>query len=341
MSFADPKLQELLKKQKYQLYGKNTAVKKCNWAHNALKQERYCYKRFYGIRSHQCIQFSPTLICNFTCQFCWRIHESDIGIKNMFHKVKFMNSNDLKEIFDAPEEVVKGILWGQQRIMCGYKPFITPAKYEEAMTPKHATLSLTGEPFIYPWIPELIEELKKVGLTVFIVTNGSYPDVLREILIKKSYPTQLYITLPTPDIKDFLRTHRPLENEKAYYQILETLKIIGNGVPFRTVGRLTVADGLNLNNVKGYASLIEIMKPSFIEVKGVVHVGAAEKRLPRSAMPSHEKIYNFSKELESLTRYRIIKESSVSRLIILTNDTENLIVPQLESYSLNLPINND
>ncbi|WP_455464000.1 radical SAM protein [Candidatus Hodarchaeum mangrovi] len=341
MSFADPKLQALLKKQKYQLYGKNTAVKKCNWAHNALKQDLYCYKRFYGIHSHRCIQFSPTLICNFTCQFCWRIHESDIGIKSMFQKYKSMNSDDLREIFDPPEEVVKGIIWGQQRIMCGYKPFITPEKYLEAMTPRHATLSLTGEPFLYPWIPELIDKLKKAGLTVFIVTNGTYPDILREILIKKSYPTQFYVTLPTPDIKDFLNIHRPLEKEKAYYQILETLKIVGNGVPFRTVGRLTVADGLNLDNALGYASLIKLMKPSFIEVKGVVHVGAAEKRLPRSAMPQHEKIYEFSKELESLTGYSIIKESSVSRLIILTNYSENLIVPQLESNFHNLPVLND
>ena len=108
--------------------------------------------------------------------------------------------------------------------------------------------------------------------------------------------------------------------------------IIGEGVPFRTVGRLTVADGLNLIDPKGYAEMINTMKPSFVEVKGVVHVGAAEKRLPRSAMPSHESIKNFSLELEKLTNFKIVAESEVSRLTILSNGTKDLMIPELEDY---------
>ncbi|MHA1971967.1 MAG: 4-demethylwyosine synthase TYW1 [Candidatus Hodarchaeales archaeon] len=337
MSFAEEKLRSLLLKQKYQLYGKNTAVKKCNWAHNALKDDKYCYKRFYGIHSHRCVQFSPTLICNFSCQFCWRVHESDIGIKNMYTLYDANDKEKMEEIFDSPQEVVKGILWGQRRIMCGYKPFVQPEKYEEAMNPRHATMSLTGEPFLYPWIPELIEELRKNKMSVFIVTNGSVPKVMQDILDKKQYPTQLYVTLPAPDMKDFLRTHRPLEKQAAFSKIIETLEIIGKGVPFRTVARLTVADGYNLGNPEGYSKLIEIMKPSFIEVKGVVHVGAAEKRLPRSAMPSHDKIREFALELESLTGYKLVRESRVSRLVILSNGSEPLLAPELEADADKLP----
>ena len=111
MSYSDQKMQNLLKKQKYQLYGKNTSVKKCRWTHNALREDRYCYKRFYGIRSHQCVQFSPTLICNFACQFCWRIHERDIGLPNMYDSYERHNKEKLEEMFDRPKEVVKGIFF--------------------------------------------------------------------------------------------------------------------------------------------------------------------------------------------------------------------------------------
>jgi tRNA wybutosine-synthesizing protein 1 len=331
MSFADQRMQALLKKQKYQLTGKNTAVKKCRWTHNALREDRYCYKRFYGIKSHQCIQFSPILVCNFLCRFCWRIHESDIHIENMYKYYDPYDETKLKEMFDPPKKVAESILTSQQKIISGYKPYVSKEKYEEASKPKHATLSLTGEPFLYPWIPELIQELKAQKLTVFIVTNGSRPETLNSILREKSYPTQLYITLPAPGKKNFMNTHRPLDGAAEMDNIWESLKIIGNGVPFRTVARLTVAEGLNLIDPEGYSEMIGVMNPSFIEVKGVVHVGAAEKRLPRTAMPSHTRIKEFSSNLAKLTEYDIVAESEVSRLVILSNNTEPLVIPELNS----------
>ncbi|MFX0122407.1 MAG: radical SAM protein [Candidatus Hodarchaeota archaeon] len=330
MSAVPEKMRVLLLKQKYQLSGKNTAVKKCNWTHNALRENRLCYKRFYGIQSHRCVQFSPTLICNFSCQFCWRIHESDIGLSNMFIGYDPTDHVKITNMFDRPKMVVDGILEGQRKIICGYKPYIDPVKYQEAMNPIHATMSLTGEPFLYPWIPDLIKELKKHQMTVFIVTNGSIPRTLQAILEAKQYPTQLYITLPAPGKKNFIRTHRPLEKDLALNNIWETLHIVGNGIPFRTVARLTVAEGLNLIDPPGYAEMIGTMKPSFIEVKGVVHVGATEKRIPRSAMPSHNQIYSFAQDLEELTEYKIIRESAISRLVILSNGRTPLVIPNLK-----------
>ena len=331
MSIVPEELRILLKKQKYQLSGKNTAVKKCTWTHNALRENRFCYKHFYGIQSHRCVQFSPTLICNFSCQFCWRIHESDLGLRNMFLDYDPTDQEKLTHMFDEPKAVVKGILEGQRKIISGYKPYVDPEKYNEAMDPKHATMSLTGEPFLYPWIPELIDELKKQKMTVFIVTNGSFPSTLQKIITTKKYPTQLYITLPTPGEKNFIRTHRPIEKKTVLNKIWETLDIIGRGTPFRTVARLTLAEGFNLIDPPGYAEMITTMKPSFIEVKGVVHVGATEKRIPRSAMPSHDQISSFAKELENITEYKIIRESKISRLVILTNGKTPLIIPELNN----------
>jgi tRNA wybutosine-synthesizing protein 1 len=248
----------------------------------------------------------------------------------MFRQYDPRDQEGLKEIFDSPKDVVDALFVSQQKIVCGYKPYVPSDKYNEALNPKHATLSLTGEPFLYPWIPELIEELKKRKLTVFIVTNGSIPSTLQTILEKRSYPTQLYITLPTPGVENFLSVHRPLEREVALENIYNSLKSIGRGVPFRTVARLTVAEGLNLIDPEGYTEMISgMMKPSFIEVKGVVHVGATEKRLPRTAMPSHSRIVSFAKQLEKLTGYKIVAESEVSRLVILSNKSEPLLIPDL------------
>ena len=120
-----------------------------------------------------------------------------------------------------------------------------------------------------------------------------------------------------------------MDKERALQDIRESLQIIGKGVPFRTVGRLTVAEGINLINPEGYAEMITLMKPNFVEVKGVVHVGAAEKRLDRSAMPSHQRIKEFSEELEKLTNYKIIAESEVSRVTILSNGSKPLLIPNL------------
>lgn len=167
-------------------------------------------------------------------------------------------------------------------------------------------------------------------MTVFIVTNGSIPETLSDILRSKKFPTQLYVTLPAPGRKNFFRTHRPLEKDEALKNIRKTLEIIGAYVPFRTVARLTVANGLNLIDPEGYSKMINLMSPSFIEVKGVVHVGATEKRLPRSAMPSHQQVKDFSMKLEKLTGYKIVRESEISRLVILSNETEPLLIPGLD-----------
>jgi tRNA wybutosine-synthesizing protein 1 len=223
----------------------------------------------------------------------------------------------LEQMFDSPAEVADSIIKSQRRIIVGYKPVVSEQRYNEAMDPKHATLSLT------------IDELKKKEMTVFIVTNGSVPNTLLSIIKKKSYPTQLYITLPAPGVKNFIRTHRPLEKVKSLEKIQESLRIIGKGVPFRTVGRLTVAEGLNLIDPEGYAEMINLMRPSFVEVKGVVHVGAAEKRIPRTAMPSHDSIKKFSLKLQELTEYKIIAESEVSRLVILSDGSNDLLIPEL------------
>jgi hypothetical protein len=49
----------------------------------------------------------------------------------------------LEQMFDSPAEVADSIIKSQRRIIVGYKPVVSEQRYNEAMDPKHATLSLT------------------------------------------------------------------------------------------------------------------------------------------------------------------------------------------------------
>jgi tRNA wybutosine-synthesizing protein 1 len=130
-----------LKKQKYHLVGSHSAVKRCKWFYESLTSDRCCYKqKFYGIKSHQCIQMSPALFyCTQQCLFCWRAQNGDLQIK--FDEMKF-------PAWDPPEEVAEGILKAQSKLLGGYKgnPKTNVQKFREAYRPRHVAISLTGEP---------------------------------------------------------------------------------------------------------------------------------------------------------------------------------------------------
>ncbi|MFW9995411.1 MAG: 4-demethylwyosine synthase TYW1 [Candidatus Odinarchaeota archaeon] len=324
MSALNPEIRKLLKKQKYQLAGKATAVKKCLWNHNALRENRFCYKHYYGIDSHRCIQaaVNPAL-CQHDCLFCWRVQARDIRVDpDYFRFIQARDDAEISSFFDSPEIIADKLVDLYRRIVCGYKPFVFPEKYNEAMDPVHVTLSLAGEPLLYPWMAELVDLLKKQGKTVFIVTNGTVPERVKEMKEKNSLPTQLYMTLPAPDEKTYVKTCRPLV-KGTWNKIMETLEAF-NQLDSRTVTRLTVAKEINMVDPKGYSELINRANSSFVEVKGVVVVGGAMKRIERSTMPSHPEIMAFAHKLEEFTDYKIIAEQPESKVAILSNSKHPL-----------------
>src|SRR5208283_881359 len=71
-----------LKKQKYHLVGAHSAVKRCKWLYESIVNDRPCYKqKFYGIKSHTCIQMTPSLYyCTQQCLFCWRAQSGDLQV---------------------------------------------------------------------------------------------------------------------------------------------------------------------------------------------------------------------------------------------------------------------
>jgi len=319
-SVISNEIKKRLAKQGYQLYGKQVAVKKCLWTHNYLKEDRYCYKSAYGIRSHQCIQSTPTLLCNHQCLFCWRLQEKDIGEKPHWK----VDSSE----FDTPEEVYQGLLWGWKRCISGYKPVVSKEKFEEAMAPKHVALSLAGEPTLYPYLNELLVLLKEKGLTTFVVSNGTNPQAFQKMLDEKIFPTQLYITIPAPDKKEYIRTCKPLIKD-GWERINESLELFAK-IPTRTVARLTMAKNINMIRPKDYVPLIKKANPSFIEVKGFVPVGFSQYRVTRDNMPYIEEIIPFTNAInEELPDYKLVFKMDESKVVILSNDKHPLTIEGL------------
>ena len=297
-----------LKKQKYHIIGNHSAIKKCRWTHNSLVKNEVCYKEtFYGLKSHRCLQMSPSVIwCTNNCLFCWRIHPQD----------RSFPFNDLKNI-DDPEFILDGCYNEWKRILSGYKPTshkkVSWEKWNDAQKPFSIAISLSGEPTLYPKINGLIEASFKRGLKVFLVSNGTRPDVI-ETLIP---PSQLYISLSAPNEDIYKKTCAPSYKEN-WRNLLKSLEYLSSfNCP--TVIRLTMVKGLNMSLPEEYAKIILKAEPTYIECKGYVYVGASRNRgLTLDNMPYHHEIKNFAEKLSKLTNYNILDEHQASRVVLLS-----------------------
>ncbi len=296
------KLRKELEHQQYRIVGNHSAVKLCTWTKKSIKDEGVCYKeKFYGIiKSHRCLQMSPNITCDQNCLFCWRIIEKT--------KIK-MEKNEI----DEPKEIIKGCIEQQRLLLSGFGGFkgTNMKKYKEALHPKHAAISLIGEPLLYPKISELIEEFHRQGFTTFLVTNSQHPEILQHI----SEPTQLYISVDAPDKETYKMLDRPA-NKDFWERLLKSLEIM-NSFSCRKVIRLTMVKGYNMKNPEGYAKLINIANPDFVELKAYMHVGESRKRLPREAMPFHEDVKEFAEKVSELSGYPYKDEQKESRVVLL------------------------
>lgn len=295
----------------YRLVGRNVAVEICRWTKNALRRGRMCYKRWYGVSSHRCIQMTPNLnFCNFKCVFCWRMH-----LEGRFELPRGWE-------WDKPREVLDGIIQAQRELLIGFKgnPEVPRERFLEAMFPRHVAISLDGEPALYPMLAELIREIKARGMTAFLVTNGSVPQRLEELVDKNAEPTNLYISVygPTKDV--FERSARPVA-PSLWESVLESLDLIPR-FHSRTVFRMTMVRGLNMVYPEKWAKLILRGQPKFVELKGYTWIGESQKRLPREAMPTLEEIGKFAQEIEELTGYKTILADDKSRVVMLVRDHE-------------------
>jgi tRNA wybutosine-synthesizing protein 1 len=299
---------QTLKSQKYHLVGRHSAVKRCRWLYESLIHSRPCYKqKFYGIKSHQCVQMTPAVVyCTLHCRFCWRLQSGDLEFR--------WDETDLPE-WDSPEEIVEGCVREQMRILSGYKgnPKTNPEKYREALTPRHAAISLAGEPTLYSHLEGLIHEFHKRGFTTFLVTNGTVPQALSQL---SEEPTQLYVSVSAFDKKTYVKTCRP-QIPDAWERLNETLSFLPS-FKCPTVIRITLVRDLNLKHPELYARLIERANPTYVEPKAYMHVGFSRLRLGFENMPTHREIRSFADELADEMGYNILDEAQESRVVLLS-----------------------
>lgn len=305
-----------MKKQGYHFVGRHSATKICNYTADSMKKEGHgCYKnRFYGIRSHRCIQATPAVGCNLACTFCWRIIPEEEGFK--------WNEINAISQWDDPAKIVDGLVEEHKRIVSGYKgnENVDIKKWFESNDPAHVALSLTGEPLFYPRMGELLEEFHKRKISTFLVTNGTMVNALRSL---KVMPTQLYVSIQAPNRELYEKITRPktLEAWNNFQQFLEVF----SGLPTRRVFRLTLLRGVNMTDASGYAELIRKGKPHYVEVKGFVFVGGArgeERHLSYEQMPGRDEIAKFADEIAGASGYRVVDYHESSKVALLSIDDE-------------------
>lgn len=291
---------QLLKKQGYHIIGGHSAIKPCLWLNRSIKNKGSCYKsQFYGIASHRCVQMTPCVACNQRCMHCWRPVDVPFAV----------------ESWDPPELIVEQTLAEQRRFVTGYggTEATDRAAWKEAFQPRHVAISLVGEPTLYPRLEELISLYHGRGMSTFVVTNGTRPEVLEKIS-----PSQLYMSLDAPDHETYLKACNPVAD--LWDRVNESLEVLGSRPGQRRALRLTLVKGLNMVDPEGYGRLIKKARPDYVEVKSYMHLGYSRYRLPREAMPTHEETMAFARRVAGASGYRPAMDVALSRVALLSPD---------------------
>lgn len=302
----DKETKAILQRQQYRLVGENSAVKICHWMRQKLLHNRPCYKEvFYGINSHRCLQFTPTLSqCNQNCIFCWR-HQ------NYEETVQFTD--------DDPEEILEKAILAQQKLISGFKgdERCDQDLWKEANEPNQVAISLAGEPTLYKHLGEFIALCKKRNMTTFLVTNGTLPKVLENL---DPLPDQLYVTVAAPNEDIYKRLCVPFI-KNGWQQLQKTLELLPS-LDTRTVIRHTLVKEWNMVDIPGYARLDKLANPLFIEPKAYVFVGSSRLRMTIGNMPSYDEVEAFSRELATELGYHFADSQKPSRVCLLSREKE-------------------
>lgn len=251
-----------LTKQGYTIVGSHSGVKICRWTKSAMRGRGSCYKfAFYGIKSHLCMETTPSLACSNKCVFCWRHGTNPVAKLNWRWEV------------DPPEKVLEGALDGHYKKIKQMRgvPGIQIDRFQEAFRVRHCALSLVGEPIFYPHINEFVGMLHSRHISSFLVCNAQHPEPLANL----AKVTQLYVSIDAPTKNDLKKVDRPL-NSDFWERLMACLDILRTAQSHqRTVFRLTLVKGFNMTEVESYADMVERAMPSQIEVKGATFCGSS------------------------------------------------------------------
>ena len=302
-----------LKKQKYGIAGNHSLVKICQYTKDSLTKDSWCYKnKFYGIMSHQCLQATTVPYCFNRCLFCWRAQAEE--------------GSDLNEIkienWDEPDKIIDEMIKAQRFLLAGIGGHYNVNKklWKEAQNPRHVALSLIGEPIAYPKLLELLQAFKKRKMSTFLVTAGSAPGAIENMLKHKVFPTQLYLSMGAYDKESFEKIMRPT-TPNGWERYIKSLELLNDAGKYtRTVIRMTLIKGLSLKNSEQYAKLIKMAMPHYVEVKSYMAVGFSRKRIGLPGMPLWDEIREFAEKLAKETGYIYTDEHLPSRIVLLSRD---------------------
>jgi tRNA wybutosine-synthesizing protein 1 len=310
-----PLIKSKLQKAKYGVYN-HSAVELCHWTKKSFADEGNCYKhKFYGISTHRCMEMTPAAMnCENRCIYCWRPTEFYDTLQMPPHLV------------DEPDLIVHHFKKQRERLVSGFygNNKNDKKKLDESLLPAHYAISLSGEPTMYPKLPQLIKYLKSLKTTksIFLVTNGQEPAMLRRLANENALPTQLYLSMNATNRKMFHLVNRPRHRD-AWERWCESLEFLASAYT-RTVLRMTMIKGYNAEGdfVKDFAQLVSKANPHFVEVKSYMHVGKSIERLEESNMLKMSEVRMFSEFLANmLPRFSRMDESEISRIVVLQNHT--------------------
>ena len=301
-----PELRKELTKQGYKIIGSHSGVKLCRWTKSMLRGRGGCYKHtFYGIESHQCMETTPSLACANKCVFCWRHHTNPVGTSWRWK-------------MDDPLMIVDGAMQMHYDSIKQFKgvPGVIPSRFKEANQIKHCALSLVGEPIMYPEINKFLDILHSRRISSFLVTNAQFPECITNL-----HPVcQLYVSIDASTEESLRKIDRPLFSDfwPRFKKCLVALADKGQ----RTVYRLTIVKAWNDDEVKNYAELVALGKPSFIEVKGVTFCGDSKaSSLTMGNVPWHDEVINFVETLvEMLPGYTLCSEHEHSNSLLIADN---------------------
>ena len=260
------------------------------------------------------MEFSPAgMHCENRCVYCWRPME--------FYDSLAMEPERVAE----PEEIIQKLMAERRKLIMGHygDPNQDKQKLDESLLPSHYAISLSGEPTMYPKLPELIKYLKSLEETksIFLVTNGQEPDMIQRLADEDALPTQLYLSTNAADHESFLKINRPRYDDswKRWNNTLDLLSTLDT----RTVLRITLIKNWNdsYKMIPVFTEMFDKSNPHFIEIKSYMHIGRSTNRLEHENMLDMDQVRSFAANVSKHSdRFSLMDESEISRIVILQNE---------------------
>ena len=189
-------------------------------------------------------------------------------------------------------------------------------------------------------------EFRKREISTFVVTNGTFPERIKELQDSGNLPTQLYVTMAAPDKETYLRVCSSVKpyfpvHDDHWNRLNRTLGMLSS-LECRTVIRITSVRGVNMIRHEKFREIVQNANPSFLEVKGFSISGNAPRiserlgetdlghndpnlmRLAFSYAPVHEEMVEFARRIsDDFKLFPLVSQSELNREVLMSVGRKN------------------